>query len=185
MRVRGVQKRHERWDYEVKKGADAVGQALAAEEEGVNFLVVAFDGVGEHLDEGVGAQVFSDVERPYRRNAHAGEGEAADCLVVVGKEWSADAALDEPPAPAQRTDLGRAAEVEAETVVAGEVLGGARLASSINVGAINLGNTIRAALGGAVIGSGIGYEAVPVAGGFDRRGGAGSRLARPAPPCNA
>ncbi|MBN5014460.1 MFS transporter [Stenotrophomonas maltophilia] len=40
------------------------------------------------------------------------------------------------------------------------------LASSINVGAFNLGNAVGAALGGAVISSGLGYAAVPVAGGL-------------------
>lgn len=40
------------------------------------------------------------------------------------------------------------------------------LASSINVGAFNLGNAIGAALGGAVISAGLGYAAVPVAGGL-------------------
>lgn len=40
------------------------------------------------------------------------------------------------------------------------------LASSINVGAFNLGNALGAALGGAVIGQGLGYAAVPVAGGL-------------------
>jgi DHA1 family inner membrane transport protein len=39
------------------------------------------------------------------------------------------------------------------------------LASSINVGAFNLGNAIGAAVGGAVISLGLGYAAVPVAGG--------------------
>ncbi|MCO6060242.1 MFS transporter [Pseudomonas sp. MOB-449] len=40
------------------------------------------------------------------------------------------------------------------------------LASSINVGAFNLGNALGAALGGGVIGLGLGYVAVPVAGGL-------------------
>lgn len=40
------------------------------------------------------------------------------------------------------------------------------LASSINIGAFNLGNAIGAALGGAVISLGLGYAAVPVAGGL-------------------
>ncbi|MCY1362596.1 Inner membrane transport protein YdhP [compost metagenome] len=40
------------------------------------------------------------------------------------------------------------------------------LASSINVGAFNLGNALGAALGGAVIGLDLGYVAVPVAGGL-------------------
>ncbi|MGX1099015.1 MFS transporter [Amorphus sp. MBR-141] len=38
------------------------------------------------------------------------------------------------------------------------------LASSINVGAFNLGNAIGAAVGGAVIAAGLGYQMVPVAG---------------------
>ena len=38
------------------------------------------------------------------------------------------------------------------------------LASSVNVGAFNLGNAVGAALGGAVIGQGLGYAAVPLAG---------------------
>ncbi|NUO88950.1 MAG: MFS transporter [Cupriavidus sp.] len=40
------------------------------------------------------------------------------------------------------------------------------LASSINVGAFNLGNALGAALGGGVISLGLGYRAVPVAGGL-------------------
>lgn len=39
------------------------------------------------------------------------------------------------------------------------------LASSVNIGAFNLGNAIGAAVGGAVIAAGYGYAAVPVAGG--------------------
>lgn len=38
------------------------------------------------------------------------------------------------------------------------------LAASVNVGAFNLGNAVGAAAGGAVISSGLGYAAVPVAG---------------------
>jgi DHA1 family inner membrane transport protein len=38
------------------------------------------------------------------------------------------------------------------------------LASSVNVGAFNLGNALGAALGGAAIGHGLGYGAVPLAG---------------------
>ncbi|RYX92051.1 MAG: MFS transporter [Comamonadaceae bacterium] len=38
------------------------------------------------------------------------------------------------------------------------------LASSVNIGAFNLGNAIGAAVGGAVIAAGLGYAAVPVAG---------------------
>ena len=38
------------------------------------------------------------------------------------------------------------------------------LASSVNVGAFNLGNALGAAAGGAVISAGMGYAAVPVAG---------------------
>jgi DHA1 family inner membrane transport protein len=40
------------------------------------------------------------------------------------------------------------------------------LASSINIGAFNLGNAVGAALGGAVISAGLGYAAIPVAGGL-------------------
>lgn len=40
------------------------------------------------------------------------------------------------------------------------------LASSINIGAFNLGNALGAALGGAVISLNLGYAAVPVAGGL-------------------
>jgi DHA1 family inner membrane transport protein len=40
------------------------------------------------------------------------------------------------------------------------------LASSINIGAFNLGNAIGAALGGAVLSAGFGYAAVPVVGGL-------------------
>ncbi len=40
------------------------------------------------------------------------------------------------------------------------------LASSVNIGAFNLGNALGAALGGAVISLGWGYAAVPVAGGM-------------------
>jgi len=40
------------------------------------------------------------------------------------------------------------------------------LASSINVGAFNLGNALGAALGGGVISAGFGYAAIPVAGGL-------------------
>ena len=40
------------------------------------------------------------------------------------------------------------------------------LASSINVGAFNLGNALGAAVGGGVISLGLGYAAVPVAGGL-------------------
>ncbi|MNI86322.1 Inner membrane transport protein YdhP [compost metagenome] len=39
------------------------------------------------------------------------------------------------------------------------------LASSINVGAFNLGNAVGAALGGTVISLDLGYAAVPMAGG--------------------
>ena len=38
------------------------------------------------------------------------------------------------------------------------------LASSMNIGAFNLGNAVGAALGGAVIAGGLGYPAVSVAG---------------------
>ncbi|MDT1062627.1 MFS transporter [Paracoccus sp. CPCC 101403] len=47
------------------------------------------------------------------------------------------------------------------------------LASSINIGAFNLGNAVGAALGGAVIGAGYGYAAVPVAGGLLAAAGLG------------
>ena len=47
------------------------------------------------------------------------------------------------------------------------------LASSINIGAFNLGNAIGAALGGAMIGSGLGYQTVPVAGGLTAAAGLG------------
>lgn len=40
------------------------------------------------------------------------------------------------------------------------------LASSINIGAFNLGNAVGAAVGGAVISAGLGYALVPVAGGL-------------------
>ena len=40
------------------------------------------------------------------------------------------------------------------------------LASSINIGAFNLGNAVGAALGGGVISAGYGYAAIPVAGGL-------------------
>ena len=42
--------------------------------------------------------------------------------------------------------------------------GAPNLASAVNIGAFNLGNAIGAALGGAVIGGGLGYPAVAVAG---------------------
>jgi len=45
------------------------------------------------------------------------------------------------------------------------------LASSINVGAFNLGNALGAAVGGGVISLGLGYAAVPVAGGILAAGG--------------
>lgn len=45
------------------------------------------------------------------------------------------------------------------------------LASSINVGAFNLGNAVGAAVGGGVISLGYGYAAVPVAGGILAAGG--------------
>lgn len=47
------------------------------------------------------------------------------------------------------------------------------LASSINIGAFNLGNAIGAAVGGAVISMGLGYAAVPVAGGLLAASGLG------------
>lgn len=45
------------------------------------------------------------------------------------------------------------------------------LASSLNVGAFNLGNAIGAALGGAVLAAGLGYAAVPFAGGLSAAAG--------------
>ncbi len=45
------------------------------------------------------------------------------------------------------------------------------LASSVNVGAFNLGNALGAALGGAVISHGLGYAAVPLAGAALAAGG--------------
>lgn len=47
------------------------------------------------------------------------------------------------------------------------------LASSVNIGAFNLGNALGAALGGAVISQGLGYAAVPVAGAVLAAGGLG------------
>ncbi|WP_179403841.1 MFS transporter [Burkholderia guangdongensis] len=47
------------------------------------------------------------------------------------------------------------------------------LASSVNVGAFNLGNAVGAALGGAVIGQGLGYAAVPWVGAALAAGGLG------------
>ncbi|MDZ4392669.1 MFS transporter [Cypionkella sp.] len=47
------------------------------------------------------------------------------------------------------------------------------LASSINIGAFNFGNAIGAAVGGAVISAGLGYAAVPVAGGLLAAAGLG------------
>lgn len=51
---------------------------------------------------------------------------------------------------------------------AAEALG---LASSVNIGAFNLGNAIGAALGGAVIAAGLGYAAVPAVGGVTAAAG--------------
>jgi DHA1 family inner membrane transport protein len=45
------------------------------------------------------------------------------------------------------------------------------LASSVNVGAFNLGNALGAALGGVVIGQGLGYAAVPFVGAAPAAGG--------------
>lgn len=45
------------------------------------------------------------------------------------------------------------------------------LASSINIGAFNLGNAIGAALGGAAIAADLGYAAVPVVGGLTAAAG--------------
>ncbi|GAB3464353.1 MFS transporter [Massilia terrae] len=47
------------------------------------------------------------------------------------------------------------------------------LASSVNVGAFNLGNAVGAALGGFVIGQGLGYAAVPLVGAALAAGGLG------------
>lgn len=47
------------------------------------------------------------------------------------------------------------------------------LASSVNVGAFNLGNALGAALGGAVISQGLGYAAVPLVGAALAAGGLG------------
>lgn len=47
------------------------------------------------------------------------------------------------------------------------------LASSVNVGAFNLGNAVGAALGGVVIGQGLGYAAVPLVGAALAAGGLG------------
>ncbi|MGB6008998.1 MFS transporter [Castellaniella sp.] len=47
------------------------------------------------------------------------------------------------------------------------------LASSVNVGAFNLGNALGAALGGAAIGQGLGYAAVPLTGALLAAGGLG------------
>lgn len=65
------------------------------------------------------------------------------------------------------------------------------LASSVNVGAFNLGNAVGAALGGAVIGQGLGYAAVPLAGAALAAGGLAlvwlgnaGRYRDPASPCS-
>ncbi|CAM3409137.1 transmembrane efflux protein of the MFS type [Bordetella pertussis] len=47
------------------------------------------------------------------------------------------------------------------------------LASSVNVGAFNLGNALGAALGGAAIGQGLGYASVPLVGAALAAGGLG------------
>lgn len=47
------------------------------------------------------------------------------------------------------------------------------LASSVNIGAFNLGNALGAAIGGAVISLGLGYAVVPVAGGLMAAAGLG------------
>lgn len=47
------------------------------------------------------------------------------------------------------------------------------LASSVNIGAFNLGNAVGAALGGAVISQGFGYAAVPIVGALLAAGGLG------------
>jgi DHA1 family inner membrane transport protein len=62
------------------------------------------------------------------------------------------------------------------------------LASSINVGAFNLGNAVGAAVGGGVISLGLGYATVPVAGGLLAAAGlalAWLGKARSAVPCAA
>jgi DHA1 family inner membrane transport protein len=67
------------------------------------------------------------------------------------------------------------------------------LASSVNIGAFNLGNAVGAAVGGAVISLGFGYAAVPVAGGFLAAAGLGlvwigrrrDRAGTDAVPCEA
>ncbi|MGI6856679.1 MFS transporter [Mesorhizobium sp. 1B3] len=64
------------------------------------------------------------------------------------------------------------------------------LASSINVGAFNLGNALGAAIGAGVISLGLGYAAVPVAGGVLAAAGLvlvwlGSRKSRALRPCEA
>lgn len=64
------------------------------------------------------------------------------------------------------------------------------LASSINIGAFNLGNAIGAALGGAAISAGLGYVAVPVVGGLTAATGLalvwlGGRRAAPGDACDA
>lgn len=63
------------------------------------------------------------------------------------------------------------------------------LASSINIGAFNLGNAIGAALGGAAIAADLGYAAVPVVGGLTAAAGLGlvglGHLRRRAIPCGA
>ncbi|MDR6950830.1 DHA1 family inner membrane transport protein [Ancylobacter sp. 3268] len=63
------------------------------------------------------------------------------------------------------------------------------LASSINVGAFNLGNALGAAVGGGVISLDLGYQAVPVAGGLLAAGGLAlawlGRARRATQPCRA
>ncbi len=56
------------------------------------------------------------------------------------------------------------------------------LASSVNIGAFNLGNALGAALGGAVIAAGLGYPAVALAGRGDLGAGPGDgAVSGPAP----
>ncbi|WP_423823683.1 MFS transporter [Salinisphaera sp. SPP-AMP-43] len=68
------------------------------------------------------------------------------------------------------------------------------LASAVNIGAFNLGNAVGAALGGAVIAAGLGYQALPLAGAvmsvlaligvwIASRGGSGSQADDKTVPC--
>lgn len=53
------------------------------------------------------------------------------------------------------------------------------LASSINVGAFNLGNALGAAVGGGVLSLGLGFEAIPIAGGILAAAGLFITMVRP------